>query len=280
MRGVNAAEQEAIVQFLLRIHADICQLETGLQLLAGDGDYRPRIEHFHDAVRAFTSGNPTAREPGGRLSVEWLAYDLQALRYIHAKPMAILAKHDAALSPEKQIIEIPPHALVPPPKQADRATRDQLAELYQHYALLFAALLKPFADRDWQARTDALNNDVRDIHALLDQFDHGKLDAAMATIQQLEDPKLRQELMTFIQQQKQKKSEELQALLSGLKKTAKQKDEEIAAVEKAHLQYGLAQLAIYEAAKDLLKKMARSGMNLAGKFVENAVRETQREMGR
>ncbi len=37
MRGVNIAEQEAIVQFLLRLHADICQMETALQLKLDDG---------------------------------------------------------------------------------------------------------------------------------------------------------------------------------------------------------------------------------------------------
>lgn len=276
----SAAEQEAIAQFLTRIYDDLCPLESEYKLLAGDGDFRPRIEYFHDAVRAFTSGNPAEREVGGRLSVEWLAYDVQALRYIQSKPLALLARHSAALSPEKTIIEIAPDALAVKPKQADRATRDRLADLYQHYGLLFSALLKPFADRDTQERTDELNNDVRDIHTLLDQFDHGKLDQALATIQHLEDPKLRGELMEFIQQQKQKKSETLQSLLEGLKKTAERKDEEIKAVEKAHLQYGLAQLAIYEGAKDILKKMAASGMNLAGKFVESAMREAQREMGR
>lgn len=276
----SASQQEAIVTFLARIYGDICQVETDLNLLVGDNDFRPRIEYFHDAVRAFTSGNPAELEIGGRLSVEWLAYDLECLRYIQSKPLAILAAHSAALSPNKNIVEVAANTLAVSPKHVDRATRDRIIDLYQHYSLMFAALLKPFADRDYQERVDALNNDVHDIHTLLDQFDHGALNAALATVQDLEDETLRQELMEFLQKQKQKKSETLKTMLASLKKTAKQKDTEIAAVEKAHMQFGLAQLAIYENGKDILKKMAASGMNLVGSFVENVMSQTRREMGR
>lgn len=276
----SAAEQEAIVQFLTRIYADICPIESGLKLLVGDNDFRPRIEYFHDAVRALTSGDTAELETGGRLSVEWLAYDVEAIRYIQSKPLSPLTRHSAGLSPKKAVVHVAPGALAVKTATADRATRDRLVDLYQHYGLLFAALLKPLADRDCQERTDALNNDVRDIHTLLDQFDHGQLDAAMATVQDIEDPKLRQELMDFLRQQKQKKSEALQTLLHGLKKTAKEKDAQIVAIEKAHMRYGLAQLSMYENGKDILKKMARSGMNLAGKFVESAMAQAQREMGR
>ncbi len=276
----SSAQQDALVQFLARIYSDICQVETDLNLLVGDNDFRPRIEYFHDAVRAFTSGNPAEREIGGRLSIEWLAYDLECLRYIQSKPLAILAKHNAALSPQKTLVEVTPNALAMSPKHADRATRDRIIDLYQHYSLMFAALLKPFADRDYQERVDTLNNDVRDIHTLLDQFDHGALNAALATVQDLEDESLRAELLDFLQKQKQKKSDALKAMLADLKKTAKQKDTEIAAVEKAHMQFGLAQLALYENGKDILKKMATSGMNLVGTFVENVMSQTRREMGR
>lgn len=272
----STSEQESIVGLLARIQADIGQIETEYGLLVGEGDYRPRIEYFHDAVRAFTAGDTGNK----RLSVEWLAYDLNALRYIHAMPLSPLSKHQNPLSPGSGLIVTDPKGLAVHPKKPDRDTRQRLVDLYQHYALLFAALLKIAADKDYQARTDALNQDVRDIHTLIEQFDHGKLDAAINTIHHLEDPKLRQELLSFLHQQKQKKREELQKLLSGLKKTAKDKDKEADSVEKAHLDYGRAQLAIYEGAKDILKKMAKSGMNLAGRFVESAMAETQREMGR
>ena len=46
------------------------------------------------------------------------------------------------------------------------------------------------------------------------------------------------------------------------------------------MNYALAQLGIFEGSKDLLKKMASQGMNLVGKFVENAMAESRKDIGR
>lgn len=57
-------------------------------------------------------------------------------------------------------------------------------------------------------------------------------------------------------------------------------DKQIKTVEQAHFAFATAQLAIYENAKEVVKKMAVNGLNIVGNFVENAVREATRGAGR
>ena len=83
-----------------------------------------------------------------------------------------------------------------------------------------------------------------------------------------------------MQQQKFAKKDNLTKLMQFLKGHAKDKDKEIAAIEEAHMNYVMSQLGVFEGSKELLKKMAAQGMNLVGKFVENAIADSKREMGR
>ena len=50
-------------------------------------------------------------------------------------------------------------------------------------------------------------------------------------------------------------------------------DEENSRIDKAHMSYLSSQLFIYENAKDIVKKMAMSGMNVVGDFMETAMRD-------
>jgi hypothetical protein len=166
-----------------------------------------------------------------------------------------------------------------------RQTRERICELYQHYAVLFAALLKPLADRDYQDRVDELNQDVQDLHNLLAQLEamisgKGAVEKVMAAIQHLEDEALRHELMQFMQAQKHRKKDNLATLILFIKQHMRQKDKEITGIDTAHMHYVLAQLGIFEGSRDLLKKMASQGMNLIGKFVESAMAESRRDLGR
>jgi hypothetical protein len=83
-----------------------------------------------------------------------------------------------------------------------------------------------------------------------------------------------------MQRQKHKKKDDIKKAIQQLKAQITKKDKVIAGIEKQHMNYALAQLAIFEGAKDMLKKLAGQGMNLVGKFVESAVAQTKREMGR
>jgi hypothetical protein len=281
---LSPAQEASIAALMTRLYDDIHAIESEFALHIGGGDFRPRIEYFHDAIRAFTSDDAGQREAGGRLCVETLAYDLACLRYLHAMPLSPFTPHAANLSPHVEMVKLD-QLLVAKATRPDRATKERLGELYQNYAMLFAALLKPFADADYHERTDSLNHDVRDVNAIAGQLEamlggKGGLDALAGNINHLEDAQLRHELLSFLQAQGHKKKENIRKLLQYLKDKTSAKDKEIQAIEEAHMNYALAQLGVYESSKDLLKKMAGQGMNLVGQFVESAMAQTRREMGR
>jgi hypothetical protein len=277
---LSQSEQDQILALLTRLYMDIAEIETRFILMIGEGDFRPRIEYFHDAIRAFTSKAPIADDGTSRLNIEWLAYDLQAMRYIQSMPLAPFTPHQE-LSPHTDIIRKKSHSLSPAPTRPDRATKERLVELYQRYAILFAALLKPFADNDFHVRTDAANQDVATILSLVAQFEKGSSAATLTdSVNHLEANDIRMMLQRFLESGKYKKAPEVKKMLANLKGEIKKKSKAIKGVEKAHMDYGLAQLGLYEGAKDVVKKMAASGMNLVGNFVESAMAETRREMGR
>jgi hypothetical protein len=277
---LSQSEQEHILALLTRLYRDIAELETRFNLMIGEGDYRPRIEYFHDAIRAFTSKAPIASDGTSRLNIEWLAYDLQAMRYIQSMPLSPFTPHQE-LSPHTDVIRKKPNSLSPSPTRPDRETKTRLIELYQRYAILFAALLKLSADNDFHVRTDEANQDVATILNLVAQFEKGSSAAAIAdSVNHLEANDIRIMLQRFMESGKHKKTPEVKKILASLKGEIKKKNKTVKDVEKAHMDYGLAQLGLYEAAKDTVKKMAASGMNLVGNFVDKAMAETRREMGR
>lgn len=281
---LSAAEQDSIISLLTRIYSEIRDIEEEFQLLVGGEDFRCRVEYFHDAIRALSSEDPQSQLPGGRLSVELLAYDLSCLRYIVSMPLAPFKPHGQAYSPKTDIITTKPNIAVKK-RRPDRQVRERLGELYQHYSVLFAALLKPMADRDYKDRIDALNQDVEDVLNLVTQLNahmqgKGSIAKIAEAIQHLEEDELRQQLVNFIEQEQHKKKDNLKKLAEFLKAHAAKKDKEIAAIDAAHMNYALAQLGIFEGSKDMLKKMASQGMNLVGRFVEASVAQSKREMGR
>lgn len=281
---LSPREQEQIIGLLTRLYTDIAAIESEFALYIGEGDFRPRVEYFHDAIRAFSAQDAAAREEGGRLTVEWLAYDLQCLRYLQSMPLSPFTPKGGMISPSAEPVALD-HNLVAKAKRPDRATKERLVELYQNYAVLFAALLKPLADLDYHERVDELNNDVKDINAIIAQFE--KLKSGKSTVNSIaqlanhiEDDQLRHELIAFLQQEKGKSLENITKIIGYLKTHTGKKDKTIKVIEDAHLNYALAQLSAFEASRDMLKKMASQGMNLVGQFVENSVAQTKREMGR
>lgn len=277
---LSEAEQKEITRLLTRIYEDILAIEDEYGLRTGGGDMRCRIEYFHDAIRAFFSGNTAV----SRLQVELLAYDLKCLRYVEENPFSPMTPEGGTLSPKTDVIA-QVSGLVPQAKKADRATRQRLSDLYKHYAVLFAALLKIIADSDFEERSHNLNEDVRDIHQIMQTMQKLTLQGAemeklVGMVSHLEDMQLRNEMMAFIQAGKAKSPSEIKKLITYLKGRKNAKDKELATIDRAHMEYAVNQLALYEAAKDMLKSLATRGMNLVGKFVEASVNETRREMGR
>lgn len=276
---IRPAEQEQIVAILTQLYEAMRAIELEYTLFIGEGDFRPRIEYFHDAVRAFTSGDPRHIENGGRLNVEFLAYDLACLRYIQSKPLVPFKPQGGMQSPGAALVAID-QTPVPQTKRPDRKTREALVEHYQKYAVLFSALLKPAADTDHHERVGDLDNDVRDLNAIIRQCEKGYLAQAGELVQYLEDPALRAALAAMLRQPKAKDPASIKKIVAMLKDRIKAKDKAIKAIENAHRDYGLAQLTLFENSRDMLKKMAAAGMNLVGNFVAASIAQTRREMGR
>lgn len=269
-------EQVAIVELMSGKYAQILAIETEWRIRLHEGDMRPRIEHFHDAVRALTSGEASIYEKNSRLSVEHLAYDIGQLRLIQDKPVgkinrateksagsALVKKGDAGASQAK----LPPQAV-----------RSEIATLYRDYTVFFAALFAQIADRNYQSRVDAVDGAVEDLALLeeiIKQLAAGKLSTAQAMeeVMHVERDDLRervQEMLarkTIAANEKQKLFDTLGLIQSNL-------DKEKKSLETAHMHYATGQLAVYEEAKETIKRLNQMGMNLAGKFVENAMQQS------
>ncbi len=273
----HSKEQEAIIALLTRIYLDIVAIEEEFKLFAGAGDVRPRIDYFHDAIRTFTNEDKDNK----RLSVEMLSYDLRCLNYIQQMPLAPFREDADNLSPT-QIVMTMQGDLMEPPNKPDRKMRARISELYQNYAVMFAALLKPTADHDYQERSDTLDNDVRDISQIIQQFEKANINVnTIARLaQKLEERELTMIIMAFLQQEKQEKASDVKKLIGHLKSHIKQKDKALKVIDEAHMRFATTQLAIFEESRDMLKKLAGQGMNLVGKFVEDSIKATKRQMGR
>lgn len=228
MHQINSKEQ-ALLRAIHPIYQRIGELEGELEISGPMGDPRPRIEYFHDAVRAYSSGRKDAHEPGGRLSIEKLNYDLAMLRYIESRPL------------EKPQMPTQHHGgkKIALRDSASHEHKQALSEWYKHYALLFAALLSPAADKDHKTRTGKLNDGVEDLAALL-------ADAKTP-------------------EQREKVKKKIQAM-----------DKEIAGIEKAHLGFLAGKLAVYEESKSAVQALAGQGLNLAGQFVQGATQGAAR----
>lgn len=279
---ISQPEQEALTSIMTRISCEIREIEESYQLCVGDGDFRARIEYFHDAVRAFTSqqDDPHERE---RLTVELLAYDVSCLRYLQSMPLANFKPSAQRLSPRGALV-VSRHTPGGSHSRPSREVKQKLGELYQYYTVLFCAIFKPIADRDYQNRVEDLNQSVEQIAGLTQSIEKlikggGSTQEVLAHSHHIDDIALAQAIQDTLLQGKGNK-QKLQALLAALKERSKQADHEISVLDSAHLNYGMAQLSVYEDGKDIVKKMAAQGLNLAGRFVEASMTAAQRDMGR
>ncbi len=272
----DGREQVAIVELMSGKYAQILPIETEWHIRLHEGDMRPRIEHFHDAVRALTSGEADIYAKNSRLSVEHLAYDIGQLRIIQDKPVgrinrateksagsALVKKGEAGASQ----LKLPPQSV-----------RSEIVALYRDYTVFFAALFAQIADRNYQSRVDVIDGAVEDLALLeqvIQQLAAGKITnaQAMEEIMHVERDDLRERLQETLSRktvsaaEKQKIFETLGLIQSNLDKEKKH-------IETAHLHYATGQLAVYEEAKETIKRLNQMGMNLAGKFVENAMQQS------
>lgn len=271
----NKDAQQALISILNKIYGEVLAIEERFGIRMDGNDLRPRIEHFHDAIRSLSSGDLGS----SRLTVEFLAYDVALLRRIQANPME---RSKGNNSPSTSIVSAGNaresiHAM-------SARVKSELSELYKNYSVLFVALISDPAERDYQSKVDQCNNEVENIAALEKEVKKSsmKMDTNInletLAYQYIDDPTLLRKILNQFGSKKNRIStREAAAKLSEIMKAS---DKALKGAEQAHFNFSMAQLGIYENARDVVKSMAMSGLNIVGHFVENAVREATRSGGR
>jgi hypothetical protein len=264
-------QKQALVQVMTRMCEEIHSVEAVYGIAASEKDLRPRIEYFHDVVRLYTQNTTHGYERTGRMTVESLAYDISLLREIQANPISRVAipVNIAPMGSGKDVVA---HGATQN-KRLDGEARLKLMDLYKNYTVLFAAMLAEMADRNFQTRTGENNAQVEDIAQLeaemkASMHKHGPETDIAHLLNHVSDPDLRAQLA-----QKLRGNSKAGAALKETKAMIQKLDEENKRIDMAHMSFLSSQLVVYEGAKDVVKKMANSGMNVVGDFMANAMRE-------
>ena len=278
---IDHQSQSAIIELMHAKYQGLLAIEAEWGIRLHEGDMRPRIEHFHDAVRALTSGSASLYEKDSRLSVENLAYDLSQLRAVADRPLGHVNRIN-----EKSVgtaLVKQGEAGASGPRMPPQPVRHQLVADYRDYTVFFAALFAPVADRNFQSRTGEIDGAVSDIgliEQVVKQLIAGKLTNAQASEQlmHVERDDLRERLQAMLAR-KTMSAREKQEVLALVGQIERGMASEKKKLEQAHLSYATGQLAVYEDAKETIKRLSMAGLNLAGKFVEQAVQAAAQGRG-
>lgn len=277
---IGSKEQEAILNLMHGKYERILVIEAEWGIRYAEGDMRPRIEHFHDAVRAYTSGVDIYAKHS-RLSVEHLAYDLAILRQIQERPVGNINRATDK-STSQALMKYTGGA--PASKLPPQGTRTELAQHYRDYTVFFAALFAEVADRNFKSRQEEGEQQLADIglvEHILEQLSNGQMDVAtaQAEMNHVEMDDLRERIQALLATKKLNAREKHEALhmLGQVEKGLKDDQKRI---DQAHTSYVTGQLAVYEDAKDIVKKLAGAGLNLAGKFLQNAMQSAGKGQGK
>lgn len=274
-------EQEAILNLMHGKYERILVLEAEWGIRFAEGDMRPRIEHFHDAVRAFTSGEDIYGKHS-RLSVEYLAYDLALLRQIQDRPVGSInraTEKSTGNALMRLVAGAAPTSKLPP-----QGVRSELTQHYKDYTVFFAAIFAPIADRNFKSRQEQGDQQIADVglvEDILEQLANGQMDVgtAQAELNHVEMDDLRERIQMLLASKKltAKEKQDALAMLGQVEKGLKDEQKRM---DDAHTSYVTGQLAVYEDAKDVVKKLASAGLNLAGKFLQNAIQQSGHGRGR
>lgn len=261
---------------MTQLYERIYETESQIGLWAGEHDHRPRIERFHDAVRAYTSG-VSPYDAGSRLSIEQLAWDISMLRSIQANPLTPMPKSKRQSASQEVAIRrknsVSEHEN---PRANARALRGQLAEHYRNYAVMFTALLAETADMNHASRMEEKDMLVEEMANL-----RANLSGKTTNLQQLagasiHDAELLNDALRILPKGTLTADQAVAALNNAMRAIDSQQQR----LEKAHLSWLSGQLAMYEQGKEVVQQLMRSGMNLAGKFLQDAMSRGDQGLGR
>ncbi len=268
--------KDALVPLLSDLYERIYQAEAEIGLWAGEHDHRPRIERFHDAIRAYTSGM-SAYASGSRLAIEQLAWDISMLRSIQSNPLTPMPKSQRKSANTGLAVRKPnavgSHGNA---RAAASAHKKQLADDYRHYAVLFTALLAETADLNHQSRMEDKDAVVEELANLRASITGKMVDLHAMAAQKIHDPQVLMEVQSLLPKGTIGTGEALAAINHLLRKTDSDQDK----LDKAHITWLSGQLAMYEQGKEVVQELMRQGMNLAGRFLQDTMARGQGGPGR
>lgn len=268
---MTASSKTSLIPIMNGQYEQIYAIELAWGIRLREGDMRPRIEYFHDAVRALTSGQ-SPYEKTGRLSVQQLAWDVAQLREVPHNPFGRI--HDGAPTTAGDALVTQDDAVARGASASPRQVRAELAQLYKDYTVLFVALFAETADINFRAQQEEVDTIIADIgqaESVIKRLGKGEINPQQAQLLMgsIEQDSLREQLNAAIANG-QIRTQAAQ-MLAGLKGVQQRIDAEFKATDQAHMHYATSRLAVYEESKDLIKRLGAQGLNLAGKFVEAAM---------
>jgi hypothetical protein len=252
-------------------YSEIRDIEAQYQIFGHEGDYRPRIEYYHDAVRALGSDSDDGLTKDSRLSIERLAYDVEMLRIITSRPLvAGRGEQHYATTDALTVMGDESDGLRP-----DRRTKGRLTELYRDYTVFFIAMMAQKAEDNIQARKEDNNVLIQDCHmleSLLNQLADGGIDIAtvIKAATHIEHDGLRRKMLALLNRGKPNR-DELTSASASIRDARTHFHGELKNLDAGGMRFASSQLMVYEESKDIVKQLSAQGHNIAGKFMKQTL---------
>jgi hypothetical protein len=268
-------KQQVLINIIQNKYAEISEIERKFGIFGIDGDFRPRIEHYHDAIRAIDNDVADGLHRNSRLSAERLAYDVEMLRQITARPtVAGRGEHHLSTQNEVALNQQLAENINP-----DAADKRKLTALYRDYTVFFIALLLEKIEDNITARTEENDILVQDCYRLeqaLAGLNAGNIDInnVIKSAKMLENDGLRHKIMTMLAKGAPSK-DEISSSIATLQNVRRSLAEEKKTLDAAGMRFATSHLMVYEGAKDTVKQLMQSGINIAGKHTESAMQHNQ-----
>jgi hypothetical protein len=268
-------KQQFLINIIQNKYAEISEIERKFGIFGMEGDFRPRIEHYHDAIRAIGHDVGDGLERNSRLSAENLAHDVEMLRQITARP-TVAGRGEQHLSTHNELTLASEVGIDNSPSSA---TKRQLTALYRDYTVFFIALMLEKIEDNINARTEENNVLVQDCYRLeqaLAGLESGAIDinAVIKSAKMLENDGLRHKIMNMLAKGTPTK-DEISSSIATLQNVRRNLATEQKTLNTAGMRFATSHLMVYEGAKDTVKQLMQSGVNIAGKHTESAMQHNQ-----
>jgi hypothetical protein len=272
----SSSSKDALLPILNELYQRIYQAEVEIGLFAGKRDHRPRVERFHDAVRAYTSGI-SPYEANSRLAIEQLAWDISMLRTIQSSPLTPIPGSQKT-SPSTGLAVRGENAVggTGNPRAQARALKGQLAADYKNYAVMFTALLAETADMNHANRMEEKDALVGELANLRSSISGKTVNLQHKAGSSIYDPQTLTDVLSILPKGTFAAAEATALLNNAMTRI----DQQQAKIDKAHLSWLSGQLAMYEQGKEVVQQLMRQGLNLAGRFLEETMSRSDPGRGR